>query len=72
MTRVDVLTRAMTGTARPNLVSFPHPPSEPHMTPTTAKKHGPAFHLFLVLFTIFGIPIIIATPFLLAGFLGRP
>jgi hypothetical protein len=26
----------------------------------------------LVLFTIFGIPIIIATPFLLAGFLGKP
>jgi hypothetical protein len=42
------------------------------MTPAPAKKHGPAFHLFLVLFTIFGIPIIIATPFLLAGFIGRP
>ena len=38
---------------------------------TTAKKHGPAFHLGLVLFTIFAIPIIIATPFLLAGFIGR-
>ena len=30
-------------------------------------KHG-AF----VLFTIFGIPIIIATPFLLSGFIGKP
>jgi hypothetical protein len=26
----------------------------------------------MVLFTIFGIPIIIATPFLLYGFLGKP
>jgi hypothetical protein len=42
------------------------------MTTLPAKKYGPAFHVFLVLFTIFGIPIIIATPFLLAGFLGRP
>jgi hypothetical protein len=42
------------------------------MTPATTKKHGPAFHAFLVLFTIFGIPIIIATPFLLYGFIGRP
>jgi hypothetical protein len=29
-------------------------------------------HAAFVLFTIFGIPIIIATPFLLYGFLGRP
>ncbi len=35
-----------------------------------APKHGIAFHAFLVLFTIFGIPIIIATPFLLSGFIG--
>ena len=39
---------------------------------TDSKKRSPAFHAFLVLFTIFGIPIIIATPFLLAGFIGRP
>jgi len=39
---------------------------------TTTKKRGPALHAFLVLFTIFGIPIVIATPFLLAGFIGRP
>lgn len=37
---------------------------------TTAKKHGPAFHTLLVLFTIFAIPIIIALPFLLSGFIG--
>jgi hypothetical protein len=42
------------------------------MTTDSAKKHGPAFHAFLVLFTILGVPLIIATPFLLAGFLGRP
>jgi hypothetical protein len=42
------------------------------MTPQPpAKKYGPAFHVFLVLFTIFGIPIIIALPFLLSGFIGR-
>jgi hypothetical protein len=29
-------------------------------------------HAGLVLFTIFSVPIIIATPFLLYGFLGRP
>ncbi len=29
-------------------------------------------HTGMVLFTIFGIPIIIATPFLLAGFIGKP
>ena len=39
---------------------------------TDTKRRSPALHAFLVLFTIFGIPIIIATPFLLAGFLGRP
>jgi hypothetical protein len=39
---------------------------------TTTKQRGPAFHAFLVLFTIFGVPILIATPFLLAGFIGRP
>jgi hypothetical protein len=31
-----------------------------------------AKHAALVLFTIFGVPIIIATPFLLSGFLGKP
>ena len=30
---------------------------------TDSKKRSPAFHAFLVLFTILGIPIIIATPF---------
>ena len=29
-------------------------------------------HAAFILFTIFGIPIIIATPFLLYGFLGKP
>jgi len=29
-------------------------------------------HAALVLFTIFGIPLIIATPFFLFGFIGRP
>ena len=29
-------------------------------------------HAAFILFTIFGIPIIIATPFLLYGFIGRP
>jgi hypothetical protein len=29
-------------------------------------------HAAFILFTIFGIPIIIATPFLLFGFIGRP
>jgi hypothetical protein len=32
----------------------------------------PAKHAVLVLFTIFAVPLIIATPFLLAGFLGKP
>ena len=27
---------------------------------------------FLVLFTIFGVPLIIVTPFVLYGFLGKP
>ena len=40
------------------------------MTPTTEKKHNPLFHTFLVLFTVFAIPIIIALPFYLAGFIG--
>jgi hypothetical protein len=31
-----------------------------------------AKHALLVLFTIFGVPLIIATPFLLSGFLGKP
>jgi hypothetical protein len=30
-----------------------------------------AKHAALVLFTIFGVPLVIATPFLLAGFLGK-
>jgi hypothetical protein len=29
-------------------------------------------HAGMVLFTIFGIPLIIVTPFLLFGFIGRP
>jgi hypothetical protein len=29
-------------------------------------------HTAMVLFTIFGIPLIIITPFLLFGFIGRP
>jgi hypothetical protein len=36
-----------------------------------ARKHSVLFHAFLVLFTIFGIPILIALPFLLYGFIGR-
>lgn len=31
-----------------------------------------AKHAAFIFFTIFGIPIIIATPFLLYGFIGRP
>ena len=31
-----------------------------------------AKHAALVLFIIFGIPILIATPFLLSGFIGMP
>ena len=41
------------------------------MTRPTAPKRTPAFHTALVLFTIFGIPIIIVLPFLLTGFIGR-
>jgi len=29
-------------------------------------------HTALVLFTIFSVPIIVATPFLLFGFIGKP
>jgi hypothetical protein len=36
------------------------------------KKFGLPFTAFMVLFTIFGIPMLIATPFLLSGFIGRP
>lgn len=39
--------------------------------PSAKKPVSFAFHAFLVLFTIFGIPIIIALPFLLNGFIGR-
>ncbi len=39
--------------------------------PPVAKKHSVAFHAFMVLFTIFGIPIIIILPFLFSGFIGR-
>ncbi|WP_439623486.1 hypothetical protein [Gemmata sp.] len=39
--------------------------------PPVAEKRGVAFHAFMVLFTIFGIPIIIVLPFLLSGFIGR-
>jgi len=36
------------------------------------KKASLAFQTFMVLFTIFGIPLIIMLPFLLSGFIGRP
>ncbi len=39
--------------------------------PPVAQKRSVAFHAFMVLFTIFGIPIIIILPFLLSGFIGR-
>jgi hypothetical protein len=39
------------------------------MTPQPPKK-SLAFQAFMVLFTIFGIPLIIALPFLLSGFIG--
>jgi hypothetical protein len=39
--------------------------------PPPVKKSPLAFHAALVLFTIFAIPIIIALPFLLSGFIGR-
>jgi hypothetical protein len=38
--------------------------------PPPRKPNPVAFHAFMVLFTIFGIPIIIITPFLLTGFIG--
>lgn len=41
------------------------------MPPPQVRRHRPLFHAFLVLFTIFGIPILIALPFLLSGFLGQ-
>jgi hypothetical protein len=39
--------------------------------PPPVKTTPIAYHTFLVLFTIFAIPIIIALPFLLSGFIGR-
>jgi len=39
--------------------------------PAPVKKSRVPLHVFLVLFTIFGIPILIALPFLLSGFIGR-
>jgi hypothetical protein len=39
------------------------------MTPQPPKK-SIMFQAFMVLFTIFGIPLIIALPFLLSGFIG--
>ncbi len=38
---------------------------------STHKKYNLPFTTFMVLFTIFGIPIIIALPFLISGFIGR-
>ena len=48
-------------------MQVPPAPAEPghHM-----KKY--ARDAAFILFTIFGIPLIIATPFLLYGFLGKP
>lgn len=43
---------------------------EKRMTPPV-KKGTAAFHLAMGLFTIIAIPIIIALPFLLYGFIGR-
>lgn len=37
----------------------------------THKKLSLSFAAFMVLFAIFGIPIIIALPFLIWGFIGR-
>lgn len=39
--------------------------------PSGSEKSSLTFTAFIVLFTIFGIPIIIALPFLLWGFIGR-
>ncbi len=38
---------------------------------STHKKYNLPFTTFMLLFTIFGIPIIIALPFLIWGFIGR-
>ena len=38
---------------------------------STHKKYNLPFTAFMVLFTIFAIPIIIALPFLIWGFIGR-
>jgi hypothetical protein len=38
---------------------------------STHKKMNRPFAALMVLFTIFGIPIIIALPFLIWGFIGR-
>ncbi len=35
------------------------------------KRYNVPFTVFMVLFTLFAIPIIIALPFLLSGFIGR-
>ena len=39
--------------------------------PPEPQKKSVAFHTFLVLLTVFGIPILIALPFLLSGFIGQ-
>ncbi len=39
--------------------------TEPHMNKFVR-------HAGLVLFTVFGVPLLIATPFLLSGFIGKP
>lgn len=41
------------------------------MTPPRPKPLGPLVHAVLVLFTVAAIPLLIALPFLLSGFLGR-
>ena len=38
---------------------------------TSPKKSRLPYHAFLVLVTVFGIPLLIMLPFLLAGFIGR-
>ena len=48
----------------------PHHHSETPMPPPVKTSRVP-LHAFLVLFTIFAIPIVIALPFLLSGFIGR-
>jgi hypothetical protein len=45
------------------------PQAENDMTPQPPKK-SILFQALMVLFTIFGIPLIIALPFLLSGFIG--